>query len=171
MKDSAGAFRIFRMATSPSLDESGAMEFAGLTEPLHEQMSRLLEAGIDNGNVVKMLFKAPGYSLSHSWFKAGFPLPLHSHNSACLYYIVAGTLRLGTETLGPGDGFFVPASAPYTYTPGESGVEILEFRHEEEYDFRFVAKAGAPFWDKAVKQITDKQEQWRDAVPPHVTGS
>ena len=46
-----------------------------------------------------------------------FPCPATVHNADCLYFIVAGSLRLGSEELGPGDGFFLGVDVPYTYVP------------------------------------------------------
>ncbi|MGE4322775.1 MAG: cupin domain-containing protein [Sphingobium sp.] len=165
-KEDRAGFRIFRAAQAPSLEDSGAMYYEEIGQGVATQVERLRDAGIDDGHRVKMLFSMPGFSLSHSWFKCGFPLPLHSHNSDCLYYIVAGSLRLGTEDLGPGDGFFVPSDVPYGYTPGPDGVEILEFRHDESYSFRFFAKEGAPFWERALQQLRDNHPAWGDARMP-----
>ena len=160
------AFRIFRAAQAPSLEDSGAMHYEEVSPEVAAQVDRLRAAGIDDGHRVKMLFSMPGFSLSHSWFKCGFPLPLHSHDSDCLYYVVAGSLRMGNETLGPGDGFFVPSDVPYGYTPGPDGVEVLEFRHDESYNFRFFAKPGAPFWERALEQLRDNHPAWEKAAMP-----
>ena len=92
-----------------------------------------------DGTTVKLLFSMPGMSLTHAWFKSGFPLPRHSHDTDCLYYIVAGSIRIGTEELGKGDGFFVGADVPYAYTPGADGVEILEFRASNAFDIKLLA--------------------------------
>ena len=119
-------FEIFRFASAPTLDETGHMEVADINEDMQAGIGGALEAGFAEGNAVKTLFSRPGFSLTHAWFKSGFPLPLHTHNADCLYYIVAGTLQLGTETLGAGDGFFIGAGKAYRYTPGPEGVEVLE---------------------------------------------
>ncbi|MGJ3627380.1 cupin domain-containing protein [Sphingomonas sp. MMS24-JH45] len=83
----------------------------------------------------------PGMSLTYAWFKSGFPLPLHSHNADCLYYIIAGTLKLEREELGAGDGFFVGKDAPDQYKPGPTGVEVLEFRTADTFD---IASSAIP---------------------------
>lgn len=85
------------------------------------------------GSVVTPLFfekKMDGMSLVHAWFGPGFPLFRHSHPKYgdCLYYVVAGEAHLGNRVLKAGDGFFVPNGAPYRYTAGPDGVEVLEFR-------------------------------------------
>ena len=36
---------------------------------------------------------------------------------------------MGNQVLRAGDSFFIPAEAPYVYTAGPDGVEILEIRH------------------------------------------
>ena len=104
-----GGFQIFRTADAPSLDETAHMDVADMTPELEAGIGVALEAGFAEGNVVKTLFSQPGFSLTYAWFKSGFPLPLHTHDVDCLYYVVAGSLQLGTETLNAGDGFFVGA--------------------------------------------------------------
>lgn len=71
-----------------------------------------------------------GMSLVHAWFAPDFPLFRHSHPALgdCLYYVLAGSLTMGRQTLGPGDGFFTPGEMPYRYKAGPEGVEVLEFR-------------------------------------------
>jgi hypothetical protein len=122
------------------------------------RLTELNEAGYDDGQTVKLLFSAPGFSLTYAWFKSGFPLPRHSHNFDCLYYIVAGSLALGTETLRAGDGFFVPGDAPYTYVPGPDGVEVLEFRHAERFNIKFMVAPS--FWSRAVETVRAERSNW-----------
>ncbi|MFM2370380.1 MAG: hypothetical protein RIS85_102 [Pseudomonadota bacterium] len=160
-------FRIYRASQAADFNELDHMEYAGLTPIIAAGLAKAGEvASKDVGNVVKELFSMPGMSLTYAWFKSGFPLPLHTHNADCLYYIVAGSLKLGTEELGPGDGFFVGSNVPYTYKPGPNGVEVLEFRTKERFDIRFLGKTEA-YWDKTAKAIADKQDAWVEERPPH----
>ncbi len=86
------------------------------------------------GSAEGVLFADPAGTeekgLSLIWLRLGadYHLPRHSHSRDCLYYITAGEIRLGHQTLSAGEGFFVPADAPYTYIAGPQGAEILEFR-------------------------------------------
>jgi len=122
-------------------------------------------AGMMEGTTVRLLFEMPGLSLTHAWFKSGFPLPRHTHNVDCLYYILAGSLRLGTEDLGRGDGFFVGADVPYSYVPGPDGVEVLEFRGSNSFDIKMLADNPA-FWAKAVEKVERSREGWAAESPP-----
>ena len=124
-----------------------------------------VEAGMLEGTRVRLLFELPGLSLTHAWFKSGFPLPRHSHNVDCLYYIIAGSLRIGTEELGRGDGFFVGADVPYSYVPGPDGVEVLEFRGSNSFDIRLLADNPA-IWAKTVERVTRHREGWGEESPP-----
>jgi len=74
--------------------------------------------------------KPGGMSLVHVWFGANFPLFRHSHPrfGDCLYYVVAGEIIMGSQTLKAGSTFFVPNGQPYKYKAGQAGVELLEFR-------------------------------------------
>lgn len=164
--EDAVRFKVYRAADAPSLNEVNCMEAVGLSPEILDGIERATAAGADDGNVVKILFSMPGMSLTYAWFKSGFPLPLHSHNAECLYYIVAGSLKLGTEQLGPGDGFFVGTDVPYTYTPGPQGVEVLEFRTAQNFDIRFMGKTSA-YWDKTVATLNDRKDAWVGERPPH----
>ncbi len=126
---------------------------------------KMFEAGLADGTVAKMLLDLPGFSLVYNWFKPHFPLPRHSHSEDCLYYIVSGSLRLGTEDLGPGDGFFIGADVPYFYTIGAEGLEVLEFRHKGFFTTRGFA-ATQNYWDKALASIAENRESWKAMIPP-----
>jgi hypothetical protein len=155
----APRFAIYRGADAPAFSEIDVMDYDGVSPELESAFAGLAQAGVDEGQTVKLLFSAPGFSLTYAWFKSGFPLPRHSHNADCLYYIVAGSLTLGTETLGAGDGFFVPADAAYAYVPGPDGVEVLEFRTTDHFNIKFLAGSPA-FWSKALETVRAERPGW-----------
>ncbi|NWK96242.1 hypothetical protein DM806_11325 [Sphingobium lactosutens] len=159
-------FQIFRATDAVAYSETSCMELTGLTPVILDGIQRAADAGADDANVVKLLFSMGGMSLTYAWFKSGFPLPLHSHNVDCLYYILAGSLHLGSDELGAGDGFFVGNGVPYSYRPGTRGVEVLEFRTAENFDIRFLGKTVA-FWDRTVKVLEEKRTEWADEKAPH----
>lgn len=158
-------FRIFRAKDAPGLMEAGSMEVKPFTPVQRAGMDKAVAAGYMEGDEIRVLTDLPGFGLTHVWFKAGYQLPLHSHDADCMYYVIAGSLRLGTEELGPRDSFFVPADVPYTYKPGPDGVEVLEIRHANHFDFVNHAN-GEAWWDKAAKEIAGRRESWKTAVPP-----
>lgn len=160
-------FRVYRAAEGKDFNELTHMEYAGLTPIIEAGIAKAGEATTkDSGQIVKELFSMPGMSLTYAWFKSGFPLPLHTHNADCLYYIIAGSLKLGTEVLGAGDGFFVGNNVPYTYKPGPDGVEVLEFRTADKFDIRFLGKTES-YWNKTAQAIADRQDEWVGQRPPH----
>ena len=161
---SKAVMSIFRAKDAPEMTgDDGHFE----TPPpgAFDGWTAMFEAGLSDGTVCKKLFDLPGFSLVYNWFKPHFPLPRHSHSEDCLYYIVGGSLRLGTEELGPGDGFFIGADVPYTYTVGPEGLEILEFRHAGWFSTRPFA-ATQKYWDKAIGSITANRAAWKAMVPP-----
>jgi hypothetical protein len=159
-------FRIFRGAEAPSLEIE---QTTGLSDIALAGITKLAEAGgIDNGHDVRVLFEVPGFSLTYCWFKSGFPLPRHSHGVDCAYYIVGGCLQIGTDVLGKGDGFFVPANMPYTYAPGPKGVEVLEFRHHACREIRLMADNPA-FWEKLVAAAPVSRARWENEPRPSPT--
>jgi hypothetical protein len=158
-------FAIFR-ATDPAVNiESTVMELVPFSPTAAEGAKRVLEAGLDHGTEQRVVFQMPGFSLVYAWFKSEFPLPRHTHNCDCLYYIVGGSLRIGTEELSRGDGFFVGKDVPYTYTPGPAGVEVLEFRATNAFDIKLLADSPL-FWDGAVKTVLARRSTWTREQPP-----
>ena len=159
-------FAIFRRADIAPLTEAQFYGGAVATPEQRESMDRMLAAGWADGEETRIVCNAPGFVLVHAWFKAGYPLPLHSHSGDGLYFIVSGSISLGTEQLEAGDAFFVPANSAYTYIPGPDGAEVLEFRNTAMIDFRILTKGGAAFWSKALQQIAEHREDWKTARRP-----
>lgn len=159
------AFRIFRKADAPHLNDTGAMTMGEMAPITAEGVMRWAGSGLEEGNETRLLFATPQMSLTYAWFKSDFPLPLHSHDADCLYYIIAGSLKLGSETLQAGDDFFVGHDVPYQYRPGPLGVEVLEFRTVDSFDIQFKGTTSA-YWDKIVGAMTAARGQWPTEVPP-----
>lgn len=159
-------FQIFRGADAPLLEMA---EITGLSEVSAEGIRKVRDAGgNDAGQDIRVLLDIPGFSLTYAWFKSGYPLPRHSHKADCAYYIVGGSLQLGAEVLGKGDGFFVPAEAPYTYTVGPEGVEVLEVRHHGCHDIHIMA-SNAAFWAKAAESAAVNRDRWANERRPSPT--
>ncbi len=159
------AFATFRAKDAPGLMQAGCMEVKAFSPLQRNGMDLLVKEGVLEGEEIKVLCNMPGFSLTHAWLKKDYPLALHSHDSDCLYYIVAGNLTIGTETLGPRDSFFIPGGVPYSYKPGPDGVEVLEFRHATHFNFVNLAN-GEAFWAKAAETVAANVSEWRTATPP-----
>jgi hypothetical protein len=149
----------------PEDQDPDAANILPMSQETIDGFARLVDAGMMDGNVVKTLFDIPGFALTYCWFKPHFPLPRHSHKQDCLYYIVKGDIKLGTERLGAGDGFFLPDGTPYTYDIGDDGVELLEFRTSSDSNFK-AFNHTKKWWDKAEKACRDNHEAWVKAKPP-----
>lgn len=161
----SSSFAIFKAREATDYKEDGLM-YAGPSTPVEQEgMAALTEAGLLDGSHLKLLFSRPGMSLTYVWFKSGYALPLHSHSADCLYFIVGGSLTVGNEALGPGDGFFLGADVPYAYVPGEQGVEVLEFRASDHFDFKTHAKSKA-YWQTAVAKMAAARVGWLDETRP-----
>ncbi|ABF12365.1 cupin domain-containing protein [Cupriavidus metallidurans] len=157
--------QFFHAADAQDLLESGAMHFKPLP-PERAELNPVFAQGVKEGSVSRLLFQAEnGFSLVYSWFKSGFRLPAHSHDTDCLYYVISGEIRYGTQVLGCGDGFFVPAHTVYGYTPGPQGVEILEFRSVSEFDIELIS-APMSAWERAAHMVQSSLERWRSENPP-----
>lgn len=148
--------QIFRFRDALDIMESPIMTDATAAGAFVPDDSVL--AGLSDGASSRVVFAAFGMSVVHVWFKRFFPLPLHSHDCDCVYYIIAGGIRLGTEDLRPGDGFFVPADVPYTYRPGADGVELIEFRNRAGFDIR--TRGSKAYWQKAAELVNTHRDEW-----------
>jgi len=73
---------------------------------------------------------------------------------------VAGEASLGNRVVKAGAGFFVPDGAPYAYTAGPEGIQILEFRNVSRFDMRITE--SLPRWDKIVENAQASQERWAE---------
>lgn len=158
-------FEIFRGADATPLGDCDCMTYAGETPNLaavQPQMMAAMQARGDEGDVP---YRREGMSLARLWFKSGFPLPLHTHDCDCLYYIIAGSVRMGNETLGAGDGFFVGSEVPYSYVAGPQGVEMLEFRTTDRFNIRVKDKPVAA-WERTIEQMREASAHWADEQPP-----
>lgn len=169
MQNQAGerkpGLEIFRFADAVDLEASGIMGHKPLTQVQQEGVSELVEAGYGEGARSLVLVNMPGFSLVHVWFKSHFPLLLHSHDEDCLYYVIAGSLQLGRETLEAGDGFFIRANVPYSYTAGPRGVEVLEIRHASAFDFVNHSR-DVGFYRRAAQTAARNYERWKGMAPP-----
>lgn len=148
---------------APQLHETGMMSMPTLDPPAPDQM---MEWALSGGHLVKVLFQQggdDGMSLVWSWFGPGYTLPRHSHDADCLYYVVAGEARLGNRTVPAGGGFFVPSGAPYAYTAGPEGIQILEFRGVSSFDMQITE--SLPRWDRIVETVRANKDAWAEAAP------
>jgi hypothetical protein len=158
-------FEIFRARDARDYAEDGPMDVAPASDVETAGMTKLAENGFMEGGQVKLLYSRPGMSLTYCWFKSGYPLPLHSHSADCLYFIVSGSLKIGTEELGPGDGFFLGTDVPYAYVPGPDGVEVMEFRTSDKFDFKSLAKSES-YWDKQLANLLAAKGKWPEETAP-----
>lgn len=165
MSDDATRFQVFRAAAAPTLEQTDVLRYEGLTPEIREGLGQLVEAGIQEGSFAKILINIPGFSLAYAWHKSDYPLPLHSHDSDCCYLIIAGELKVGAETLGKGDGMFVPAGSPYTFTTGPDGVEFIEYRHANSWNIVFKYR-NAESWAKAAATASERRDAWQTEAQP-----
>ena len=172
VKDSIGLpFTTFRAADAIDYARADVMTVEPDTSPdtsdvTRNGMATLMQSGLMDGSQVSLLFSRPGLSLTYVWFKSGYALPRHSHNADCAYFIIAGSLRMGDEHFGPGDGFFIGTDVPYAYTPGPQGVEVLEIRTSNQFDFKALV-GSATWYENAAARMREANKNWGDeAAPP-----
>ena len=158
-------FEIYRACEARDYGEHGIQEIVDPSPAVIEALTQFVREGAGAGQQVSMAYARPGFSLTKVWFKSGYPLPLHSHSGGCLYHITAGSIRIGTDVLGPGDGFFVGSDVPYTYETGPDGAEVLEFRATDQMDIRFIAKSKAA-WIRIIAKLRERRDIWTDEPRP-----
>jgi quercetin dioxygenase-like cupin family protein len=102
-----------------------------------------------------------GFSLVRAWLGPHYVLPRHTHSGDCLYYIVEGSITMGSQELTAGDGFLVPSDAPYGYEAGPDGAVVLEFRDETSFDIRFVG-GQLSRWRRMAEVAAEHGETWAE---------
>ncbi len=154
---------IYRAADAVELEKTDFMTQDASSPHPPEALIERIGAGAAAGGQLKVLVRdAGGFSLVHIWFKPNFPLPRHTHNVDCMYYVISGGAVMGNVTLRPGDSFFVPAGAPYQYSAGPDGVEVLEIRHgAEQFDIK-LSDIGEDRWEALADVVIANQKQWSE---------
>lgn len=150
------------------LQDTGMMSMPTLSPAADEQF---MEYAMSSGHVVKTLYEQSdgnGMSLVWSWFGPGYALPRHSHSADCLYYVLKGDVKLGRRTIAAGGGFFVPCDAPYAYSAGDDGVEVLEFRSVSSFDMKISETVTR--WDQIASIVRENNEKWKEARVAHADG-
>jgi mannose-6-phosphate isomerase-like protein (cupin superfamily) len=129
------------------------------------RMTELNEAGLGSGIQSMLLFRQRadegGFSAVLVWLKPNYPLVRHSHASDCMYFVISGSATMGNVTLRAGDSFFAPSGAPYSYTAGPHGIEVLEVRHGvESIGGTTVADPAPEVWDRFMDAVVANRERW-----------
>jgi hypothetical protein len=108
------------------------------------------------------------HCLSLLWLKLGsnYQLPRHSHTGDCLYYVVAGEVHLGNRTISAGEGFFAPSEAPYAYTAGPEGAEVLEFRSTGR-PIESQIHESPTGWKRILKGVRVNSGRWAQEFEPY----
>jgi quercetin dioxygenase-like cupin family protein len=159
--------QVFRAADAREMHDTSMMRKPELDDAAREALPEFTAAG---GTFGMVLFGDPenadggGVSLVRTTFAPNFVLPRHSHSVDCLYLVVAGEVHLGSQVLSVGDGFHVTADAPYGYTAGPEGAEVLEFRTVSAFDSRIrETRAG---WERILAAVRANRDDWaaRDDV-------
>ncbi|MBM3692584.1 MAG: cupin domain-containing protein [Actinobacteria bacterium] len=159
--------KIFRATESVDLHTTDFMDAPTMSDAARAGLGTLVSTGSGDGAVVKVLNRSTpesgGFSLVHCWFKSEFPLPRHSHDVDCMYYVISGEAHMGNQVLRPGDSFFIPADAPYGYTPGPEGVEILEIRKDcDRFDMQ-IADVPESRWEAMAATSEARRAEWAAA--------
>jgi hypothetical protein len=160
--------KIFRATEARPFDEELASKVFGepiMNEATMEAFPRWDSAA---GAGMKLIFGDPdkgGMSLMVLWFASNYVLPRHVHDADCMYYLLSGQAHLGNQVLGPGDGFFAPAGAPYTYTAGPEGVEVLEFRATSTVELKYLESPER--WEKLIELADESRDRWSVETAAH----
>jgi mannose-6-phosphate isomerase-like protein (cupin superfamily) len=173
MREEPGAARGFTITRAKDAHPHTGRKQRGAGDPgfaLHPAilrgMQQFRETADCGGASAMTLFATDALHVSYVWFKSGYPLPLHSHDIDCYYLVIAGAMKVGTETIEKGDGVFIPAGVPYTVNPGADGVEFIEMRTSPDYDTHYRAKTDA-YWDRVADTRRARKEIWADEAAPY----
>jgi quercetin dioxygenase-like cupin family protein len=155
---------IHRAADAVDIQQTDFMAAPTMSDEAKAALGAVVANGSATGAAVKVLVRQTdeegGFSLLHIWFKAGYPLPRHSHDADCMYYVISGEAIMGNQTLRAGDSFFVPADAPYVYEAGPDGVEVLEIRHGcDRFDMK-IPDASEARWQAMTDAVIAGRDRW-----------
>jgi mannose-6-phosphate isomerase-like protein (cupin superfamily) len=156
--------RIYRAAEAPDLTQTdfGAKnDFGDHTELQDTAFALAAAAHTSSRLLVRQSPEEGGFSLVYLFFKPNFPLFRHRHESDCLYVVVSGSAVMGNQTLRAGDCFFVPATAPYSYTAGPEGIEVLEVRHNVDSFTTIYASNPPSALEQAKAAIEANGDAWQ----------
>jgi quercetin dioxygenase-like cupin family protein len=163
-KPSRRGVKLFRGSDAVAIAESGAMSPPQFDPEDMKALAadgprpKTVALGIDD----RLVFQGEGpegNSLVRAWLGPYYMLPRHSHSGDCLYYIVEGSITMGAQQLGAGDGFFVPSDAPYAYEAGPDGVVVLEFRTRTSFDMQ-IPGGQLERWRKMATVAEEHGERW-----------
>lgn len=155
----ARGLQIFRRSAGVDLDDTKMMGRPVMEPTPSREVFKAI--GATAGYVIKVLFgdpDTPGMSLIRLWYAPDYALPRHSHDVDCLYYVISGEARMGNQVIPAGDGFFVPAGAPYAYAAGPDGVEVLEFRGATSFGINVTESLGR--WDQLADLARTHKDDW-----------
>ncbi len=157
--------RIYRAADALGPRESNFSK--GVDWGGNDQVKEVAEALESVANFVFRLLvrqepEDGGFSLMYAYFKPNYPLLRHKHEHDCLYVLISGEATMGSQTLKAGDSVFVPAFAPYGYTAGPEGVEVLEVRHNADGFTTMVVSNPQSRIDDARSAIEANAATWRE---------
>lgn len=156
---STKGIRFFQDEAAVTLDADGMMSGPDIAPEVYTNLDL---RPLGPGSTGHVLFKADGpegLSLVIGRFKAGYRLPRHTHSVDCLYFVLTGEAIMGSRTIKAGDGFYVPAGAPYAYQAGTDGVAVLEFRASTSFDMR-VLDQTVERWQPIIDLALANQERW-----------
>jgi hypothetical protein len=143
------------------LEESGIMEPARIEPAVYKNIDiRPIGAGTRSWT----LFQGEGsngFSLVTAQMKSGYRLPRHTHSGDCLYLVTKGSVLVGRREVTEGSGFLVKSGQPYTYTVGEHGAEVVEFRSATSFDMQILDQTVEK-WKPLVDIAIDNQDRWSE---------
>lgn len=149
----------FRSEEARSLDDDGMMSPPSIDSGIYRDLDLSPIAG---GSDVRVLFRGDtqdDFSLVHARFQPGYRLPRHTHSADCLYFVLSGEAIMGNRVIRAGDGFLVRADAPYSYSAGAEGVEVLEFRTSTSFDIN-VLDQTVERWKPIVAAALANRDRW-----------
>ena len=133
------------------------------SEETGKKFAALKEAGHDDGLTLHLLYRQPGgFSLIMVWVKPNFPLPRHSHDTDCMYYVATGSIVMGDKVLRAGDGFFVPRDCLYIYSAGPEGAEVLEIRCGPDVVNSYVPTIPGKRFETDLEVVKANAEHWKE---------
>jgi hypothetical protein len=155
--------------TNPIKGERVKMQPPVWDQPAIDALPEFFAGG---GSADQVMFVDPDgtdeHCLSLIWLKvaSNYQLPRHSHSGDCLYYVTAGEVHLGNRVVAAGEGFFVASDAPYAYSAGPDGAEVLEFRGTGRSVNSQIHESPTG-WKRILQGVRAHRDGWIEELAPY----
>ena len=99
------------------------------------------------------------------WFKPHYPLPRHTHDVDCLYYVVSGTAVMGNQELRPVTASSYPQKRRTSTPPVPTEWRSWSSGTARSFDIK-VTEDDPARWDAMIATANEQRSAWQTLPSP-----